>query len=43
MVRLANLVVDAFWSNKRTGITAGVPSEAELTPQLWGKIRVVKE
>ena len=25
-----------YWSNKATGITADVPSEAELTPQLWG-------
>jgi hypothetical protein len=32
-----------YWSNKATGITADVPSEAELTPQLWGKIKVVKE
>ena len=26
-----------YWSNKATGITADVPSEAMLTPQLWGK------
>ena len=32
-----------YWSNKATGITADVPSEAELTPQLWGRIKVVKE
>jgi hypothetical protein len=25
-----------YWSNKATGITADVPSEAELTPNLWG-------
>jgi hypothetical protein len=25
-----------YWSNKATGITADVPSEAELTPHLWG-------
>lgn len=25
-----------YWSNKATGIVADVPSEAELTPQLWG-------
>jgi hypothetical protein len=25
------------WSNKATGITADVPSEAELTQQLWGR------
>ncbi len=28
-----------YWSNKATGITADVPSEAELTPQLWGSWR----
>lgn len=26
-----------YWSNKATGITADVPSEAQLTPQLWGR------
>lgn len=26
-----------YWSNKATAITADVPSEAELTPALWGK------
>ena len=26
-----------YWANKATGITADVPSEAELTPQLWGR------
>ncbi len=25
-----------YWSNKATAITADVPSEAQLTPQLWG-------
>lgn len=25
-----------YWSNKATGITSDVPSEAELTPNLWG-------
>ncbi len=25
-----------YWRNKASGITADVPSEAELTPQLWG-------
>lgn len=25
-----------YWSNKATGIVADVPSEAELTPVLWG-------
>ena len=26
-----------YWSNKATAITADVPSEAELTPRLWGR------
>ena len=30
-----------YWSNKATAITADVPSEAELTPKLWGKWRIV--
>ncbi|MDB6039776.1 MAG: repeat containing protein, partial [Verrucomicrobiales bacterium] len=25
-----------YWANKASGITADVPSEAELTPRLWG-------
>jgi hypothetical protein len=25
-----------YWSNKATGIVSDIPSEAELTPQLWG-------
>ena len=25
-----------YWSNKATGITSDVPSEAALTPELWG-------
>ena len=29
-----------YWNNKATGITADVPSEAELTPRLWGRWRV---
>jgi hypothetical protein len=29
-----------YWSNKATAITADVPSEAELTPKLWGMWRV---
>ena len=28
-----------YWSNKATGIVADVPSEAELTPQLWGNLQ----
>jgi hypothetical protein len=30
----------SYWSNKATGITADVPSEAMLTPQLWGEVRI---
>ena len=29
-----------YWSNKATGITADVPSEAMLTPQLWGRVEL---
>ena len=25
-----------YWANKATGIVSDVPSEAELTPSLWG-------
>lgn len=32
-----------YWSNKATAITADVPSEAELTPLLWGVWRIVAE
>jgi hypothetical protein len=32
-----------YWSNKASGITADVPSEAELTPQLWGTWEFVAE
>ena len=32
-----------YWSNKATAITSDVPSEAELTPKLWGKWRVTAE
>lgn len=28
-----------YWNNKATGITADVPSEAMLTPELWGTWR----
>jgi hypothetical protein len=30
-----------YWTNKATAITADVPSEAELTPKLWGKWRII--
>jgi hypothetical protein len=29
----------SYWRNKATGITADVPSEAELVPKLWGRLR----
>lgn len=29
----------SYWRNKATGITADVPSEAELIPKLWGQLR----
>ena len=32
-----------YWANKATAITADVPSEAELTPRLWGKWKIVGE
>jgi hypothetical protein len=32
-----------YWSNKATAITADVPSEAELTPRLWGKWRITEK
>lgn len=32
-----------YWTNKATAITADVPSEAELTPKLWGQWNVVRE
>lgn len=32
-----------YWSNKATAITSDVPSEAELTPKLWGRFEVVEE
>ena len=28
-----------YWSNKNTNITADVPSEARLQPNLWGTFR----
>lgn len=31
-----------YWSNKATAITSDVPSEAELTPRLWGEWRVAE-
>ena len=32
-----------YWTNKATAITADVPSEAELTPKLWGSWRIVTD
>ena len=31
-----------YWSNKATAIVADVPSEAELTPRLWGRWEIGK-
>jgi hypothetical protein len=31
-----------YWCNKATAITADVPSEAELTPRLWGRWQFVQ-
>jgi hypothetical protein len=33
----------AYWSNKATAIVSDVPSEAQLTPQLWGRWTIVDE
>jgi hypothetical protein len=30
-----------YWSNKATGLVSDIPSEAELTPQLWGRFRFI--
>ena len=30
-----------YWHNKATSIVSDVPSEAQLTPQLWGKLEFV--
>ena len=32
-----------YWCNKATGLTSDEPSEAELTPQLWGQWRLVEQ
>ena len=40
VIILAALGGGVYWSNKATGITADVPSEAELTPGLWGDITI---
>ncbi len=32
-----------YWSNKASGIVADVPSEAELTPKLWGRFEFKAE
>ena len=31
-----------YWSNKATGLVSDIPSEASLTPQLWGTLRLVR-
>jgi hypothetical protein len=30
----------AYWSNKASGLVSDLPSEAELTPRLWGTWRM---
>jgi hypothetical protein len=30
-----------YWFNKATGLVSDLPSEAELTPQLWGTMKFV--
>jgi len=32
-----------YWSNKATAIVSDVPSEAEITPALWGRLEFVTE
>jgi hypothetical protein len=32
-----------YWSNKATGLVSDIPSEASLTPQFWGTLRLVRE
>jgi len=32
-----------YWSNKATAITEDVPSEAELTPKLWGTFHFIPQ
>jgi hypothetical protein len=32
-----------YWSNKASGLVSDIPSEAELTPQLWGALRFVSD
>jgi hypothetical protein len=32
-----------YWSNKATGLVSDIPSEASLTPQLWGTLLLVRE
>ncbi len=32
----------AYWSNKASGLVADIPSEAELTPALWGELKIAK-
>jgi len=32
-----------YWSNKASGLVSDIPSEAELTPQLWGTLKLVAD
>jgi hypothetical protein len=33
----------AYWSNKASGLVSDLPSEAELTPRLWGVWKLEQE
>lgn len=35
----ANTMERVYWSNKETGLTSDVPSEAQLTPGKWGTVK----
>ncbi|MBA3936287.1 MAG: hypothetical protein H0X38_02410 [Planctomycetes bacterium] len=37
----ANTLQRVYWSNKGTAIVSDVPSEAQLTPALWGRWEIV--
>ena len=32
-----------YWNNKASGVVSDVPSEAQLTPQLWGRWRFLEQ
>lgn len=41
--QMAQTAQRVYWANKATAITADLPSEAELTPRLWGSVRGLAE